>query len=164
MEIWDGYDKELKKAGVDLIRGNLIPDELYHIVAEVVLRHTDGSFLAMQRDWNKRGGGLFEITAGGSILKGEEIEAGAVRELQEETGIKVESLSPLYNLTSDVNQTHYFGYLAYTGAAKDSVTLQEKETIDYKWIAEADMANYILSDEVVFSTRDRVWPNLEPLL
>ncbi|GGB01584.1 NUDIX domain-containing protein [Macrococcus hajekii] len=165
MEIWDAYDQKLNKLGVDLVRGEEIPEGHYHIVVEVVLRHSVGSFLAMQRDWNKRGGpGLFEITAGGSVYKGESIESGAIRELAEETGIAVDKLIPIYQLTSDQNKTHYFGYLAETNQSKDSVVLQETETIDYRWIDVEDLEAFIKSGEVIDGNKERVWLNIQDIL
>lgn len=37
MEIWDGYLEAGSLAGCDLIRGNQIPDGLFHLVSEVIL-------------------------------------------------------------------------------------------------------------------------------
>ncbi len=88
MEIWDAYKKDGSLAGCDLYRGKSIPEGLFHIVSEVLVRHIDGTYLLMQRDWNKKGyPGLFDASARGSILKGETPYQGAVRELKEETGI-----------------------------------------------------------------------------
>lgn len=88
MEISDGYRKDGTLAGCDLVRGELIPDGLYHLVAEVLVQHIDRSYLLMQRDWSKDGyPGVFEATAGGSALKGESPTDAALRELKEETGI-----------------------------------------------------------------------------
>ncbi len=54
-----------------MFRGNPIPDGLFHIVSEVLVKHKDGSILVMQRDWHKEEhAGLFEASASGSILKG----------------------------------------------------------------------------------------------
>ena len=55
MEIWDAYFKDGTPAGVDLIRGEKVPEGLYHIVCEILVRHTDGDYLLMQRDFEKIG-------------------------------------------------------------------------------------------------------------
>ena len=49
-----------------LIRGEPIPEGLYHIVVEVLAVHQDGSVLLTRRDYNKGGyPGLWESSAGG---------------------------------------------------------------------------------------------------
>ena len=42
MEIWDAYYRDGTLAGVDLIRVEDVPDGLYHLICEVLVRHTDG--------------------------------------------------------------------------------------------------------------------------
>ncbi len=75
MEIWDAYYEDGSLAGCDLIRGEKIPDGLYHLVSEVIVRHNDGDFLVMQRDYYKKVyPGLYEATASGCALKGESAE------------------------------------------------------------------------------------------
>lgn len=49
MEIWDAYLEDYTLAGCDLIRGNEIPNGLFHLVSEVIVRHKDGTYLLMQR-------------------------------------------------------------------------------------------------------------------
>ncbi|WP_271396523.1 hypothetical protein [Salinicoccus roseus] len=53
MEKWDAYDSKLNKLNFDLIRGENIPDNVFHLVSEVILINLDRSFLAMKRDYNK---------------------------------------------------------------------------------------------------------------
>ena len=53
MEIWDGYFKDGTIANIDLVRGEPVPDGLYHLVCEALVRHTDGDYLLMQRDLEK---------------------------------------------------------------------------------------------------------------
>ena len=44
METWDAYDKDFNKiGGVTLIRGEKIPEGVYHLACDVIVRHTDGS-------------------------------------------------------------------------------------------------------------------------
>lgn len=62
-------DAELNKIdNLTLVRGEKIPDGLYHLVSEIIVRHIDGTYLLMQRDINKHYGGWWEATAGGSAL------------------------------------------------------------------------------------------------
>lgn len=71
-ELWDAYDKNFNKIeNTTLVRGENIPDGIYHLVSEVIVKHTDGSYLLMQRDFRKHHGGEWEVTAGGSALQGE---------------------------------------------------------------------------------------------
>ena len=77
-EIWDAYYSDGILAGRDLVRGEPIPDGLHHLVSEILVRHTDGDYLLMQRDPRKPNyGGCFEATAGGSALKGEDTLASS---------------------------------------------------------------------------------------
>lgn len=55
-----------ERTGQLLIRGEPIPEGLYHIVVEVLAVHQDGSVLLTRRDYNKGGyPGLWESSAGG---------------------------------------------------------------------------------------------------
>ena len=94
MELWDAYTRDFEKQpGVTLVRGEAIPEGLYHLVSDVLVQHADGDFLLMQRDPRKPFGGLWEATAGGSALRGENPLACAHRELLEETGVSTDTLT-----------------------------------------------------------------------
>lgn len=48
MERWDAYDRHFQKVeGVTLIRGEPIPEGLYHLVCDILVRHRDGTYLLM---------------------------------------------------------------------------------------------------------------------
>lgn len=136
MELWDTYNAEFHRVeGRTLVRGEPIPEGLFHLVCDVLVRHTDGTYLLMQRDLCKRGGGLWEATAGGSALQGEDPLACAVRELREETGIVSEALTELGRIVSRETHSLYVEFLCVTDWDKDAITLQEGETINYKWVS-----------------------------
>lgn len=135
MELWDAYDRDFKKIpGVTLIRGEAIPEGVFHLVCDVIVRHTDGSYLIMQRDKRKHLGGMWEATAGGSALQGEEPAACAARELHEETGLASGHWEEIGRVLHHRRKTIYAEYLCITDGAKDSIVLQEGETSDYKWV------------------------------
>lgn len=135
MELWDAYDRNLNKIeNIALIRGKQIPNGIYHIVCDIAVRHTDGIYLIMQRDYNKHLGGMWELTAGGSAFQGETPDDCAKRELSEETGIVSDNIQQIGKVISDEHNTIYFEYLCITDCDKNSVTLQKGETVAYKWL------------------------------
>ena len=94
MELWDAYDENFNLIeGVTLKRGEKIDGGVFHLVCDIIVRHTEGDYLIMQRDARKHYGGMWEATAGGSALVGESPYQCAVRELYEETGIHADTLT-----------------------------------------------------------------------
>ena len=157
MEIWDAYDRQGTKTGTDLIRGEEIGEGLYHLVCEVVVRHVDGDYLLLQRDFRKEAyPGFEEIGAGGSALKGETPLQGARRELREESGIEAGELEELYRTVSDRSHAIHHGYLCVTDAPKTSVALQECETIGYRLIGREELIAFFDSDRCISAQKERL--------
>lgn len=151
MELWDAYDGSFNKIkDMTLIRGEHIPEGVFHLVCEIIVKHTDGSYLLMQREKRKPFGGMWEATAGGSALQNETPLDCAVRELREETGIDSKDLLEVGRVTS--NNTIYVEFLCVTNCDKDSITLQDGETIAYKWISKNELVtmqkNELLTERI----------------
>ena len=135
MEIWDAYDSSFKIVkNKYLKRGELIPKGLYHLVCEVIVQHTDGTYLLMQRDSNKSKGGMWEASAAGSALKGEDAKITAKRELFEETGIIANNLEEKYKYIVPKIQCICVEFFLKTSWEKNKITLQKGETQDFKWV------------------------------
>lgn len=140
-ELWDAYDNSFNKLnGITLVRGEPVPDGIYHLVCEIIVRHIDGTYLLMQRDCRKKHlGGMWELSAGGAVQQGETPLIGALRELREETGLKVKDIKELKRIVHDGYHVLFVDYLCVTDCEKDSIILQEGETVDYKWIVRSDL-------------------------
>ena len=148
MELWDAYNRDFKKIqGITLIRGEAIPEGFFHLVCDIIVRRTNGSYLIMQRDKRKHLGGMWEATAGGSALQGEDPLTCARRELREETGITSDNLIEVGRVIHYGHQSLYVDYLCVTDIDENDIVLQEGETADYKWIT-ADELRKMSRDEL----------------
>jgi len=159
VEIWDAYNEKEELLGHDLTREEEIPKGMYHLVVEVLIRHLDGDYLLMQRDFNKIGwSGFYEATAGGSALKGESAEVAIRREAFEETGIKLKNLRLINKQIK--HPLIFYTYLSIVDCDKQSVMLQEGETIAYKWLNQNDFIEFMTSEESISPQRDHLMPYL----
>ena len=141
MEKWDAYDKSLSRIdGMTLIRGEQVPEGCFHMSCEILVQHTDGSYLLMQRDARKPSGGLWEASAGGSALQGESPLECVIRELREETGIQAGQMTELGKILHYPHQTYYVEFLCITDMDKESIRLQEGETTAYKWVCRKELS------------------------
>lgn len=162
MEIWDAYLSDGTLAGRDLIRGEPIPKGLYHLVSEILVQHTDGEYLLMQRDPCKPNyGGFYEATAGGSALKGEDALTCAKRELQEETGIAWGVFTPIGRFVS--HNTIYVNYLCVTDWDKTQIRIQQGETVAYKWVSKEQFIAFANSRECIDRQMERYRTYLQKL-
>lgn len=90
MELWDLYDKNRNKLGIDHIRGNELPDNCYHLVVHIWIKNKEGKYLISQRSKTKPIYPLMWECVGGSVTKGENSFEGAIREVKEEVGIDLD--------------------------------------------------------------------------
>ena len=133
-ELWDAYDVDFNKIeNVTLVKGEEVPNGMYHLVCEVIVKHKDGTYLLMKRDPNKALGGKWEMSAGGSAIKGETPIECITRELYEETGIAETHFEDVELITHQGYRTHFAVFKCETGCNKDSIALQKGETVGYKW-------------------------------
>ena len=149
MELWDAYNAGFERIeNTILVRGEKIPDGLFHLVCDILVKHTDGTYLLMQRDLRKHFGGMWEATAGGSALSGETPLECAKRELREETGIMASELTEVGCLVDHQAHSIYVEFLCITNWNKNNITLQEGETIAFKWVSCNELVN-MRNDELV---------------
>lgn len=141
MEKWDLYTKYREKTGKEHIRGEEIPEGLYHLVVHVWIRNSRGEYLLSRRAADRPTYPFFWETVGGSVLQGENSIEGAVREVKEEVGI---TLSPengqlaFTKIRDTVNGEKFRDILDvwvfyYDGEA-DLTAATTKEVAECKWL------------------------------
>lgn len=147
MELWDAYNENEIKVGIDLIRGEKIDEGLFHAVVVIIVYHEDGTYLLMQRDWNKsKFPGLWEAGASGCVLKSESFLEAAKRELLEETGIVSENFKLIYSSINVEMNVFYKVFLCTCNIDKNIIVLQKGETINFKWTSSKELINFIDSE------------------
>ena len=87
MEIWDLYTADGALTGKTHVRGEELPDGLYHLVVHVWIKNSKGEYLVSQRAASRPTFPLMWECVGGSVVKGEDSITGAMREAKEEVGI-----------------------------------------------------------------------------
>ncbi len=90
-ELWDVYDGNRRKTGLFHERGKgKMEQGEYHLVVQVWIVNRNGQYLMSKRHPDKPYALKWEST-GGSVLSGESSLEGAVREVREELGIRLDS-------------------------------------------------------------------------
>lgn len=136
MELWDIYDKDGNLTGRTAPRmeyGAPMPEGDYHLAVTVVIVNSKEEMFCTHRSPEKPiFPGMWENT-GGSVLAGETSLQGAIRELEEETGLAAEpeELTFLYR----IKRADFFMdvYGLQRDFPIDVVVFQPGETDDGKW-------------------------------
>lgn len=161
-EIWDAYKKDGTPAGFHLLRGEPIPEGFFHCVCSTIVRHRDGSYLLMQRDWDKPNyPGCWELGACRSIWQGETPLEGAIRELKEECGLDTCELELLFVVR--YRSAFYHHYLCVTDCDKNAITLQSGETIAFRWIERNELLEFFRNGSAIPSQKQRLAPYLDQI-
>lgn len=145
MELWDLYDKERRPLGITHERGKPIPDGAYHLSVHIAIFTPDGKMLVQRRSPNKKHwGGLWDMSAAGSVTAGEDSALGAARELYEELGLEYDftAMRPQFTINYRVG----FGdvYVIERDVSLSDITFHTDE------VAEVGFMTY---DEIIASIR-----------
>ena len=100
----------------------------------MIIHNPDGDKLLLNHEFRMAVGEWVYNFPAGLIDKGESVEVSAARELREETGIKAEELTEVGRVVSPENHSVYVEFVCETDCDKESVTLQEGETVDFCWV------------------------------
>jgi isopentenyldiphosphate isomerase len=150
MEFWDVYDVDRKKTGRTWQRGNRLENGDYHLVIHVCIFNKDGQMLIQQRQPFKDGwANMWDITVGGSATVGDTSQQAAMRELEEEIGLKIDLSHTRPHLTVNFDEGFDDIYLVEAEVDLDELTLQESEVQAVKWTDEATILDMIRSGEFI---------------
>ncbi len=151
MELWDAYDENRKPLGYTVERENFNSSKSeYHIVVHIWIKNSKGEFLIQKRSANKKGGLKWAWT-GGSVLSGESSIDGAVREVKEELGIKLnkEKLILFTSYKRELYKDFVDVYIYESNVDISKLTLQYDEVCDAIWATKDEIREMILSGKFI---------------
>lgn len=163
MELWDVYDIDRQKTGklAQRVNGKSMPEGEYHLVVHICLFNAKGQLLIQQRQLDKIGyPGLWDVTAAGSALAGENSASAAARELWEEMGIRHDfhGERPFYTINFPDGFDDVY-LIEKNDVALSDLHLQQEEVRDAKWATLEEIEGMLDSGEFVPYYRHlvRVW-------
>lgn len=146
---------------------------LYHKAVVVFIINSKGEVLLQQRSSTKKlWPNLWDITAGGHVLKNEFGYQAVIRETKEEIGLELQSEELLFigctrstNTQKDIINNHFNEfYIVRKDIDINSLTLQKEEVQDIKWFKKEEVIERIHNDCDQLTDKVSCWQYLEKYL
>jgi 8-oxo-dGTP diphosphatase len=149
MEYWDLYNEEREKLNKKHLRSNtniLNPGE-YHIVVNIWIINDQNKIIITQRHPQKEWPLKWECS-GGSLIAGEDSITGALREAEEEIGIKLkkENGKLIYSKKKEMDFKDI--YLFKENIDINKTKLQENEVVNIKLVSNVELLEMVKNNEI----------------
>ena len=136
MERLDTYFDQYQKTGRVVTRSDCkgMPDGEYLRVVHLCVFNSCGEMLIQKRQLHKdRYPGMWDLSAGGFVQSGENVNDAVLREAREEIGIDFESVNIKYIMTVPFSYV-LDGFFSVQGDYKlEDFTVQKEEVLELKW-------------------------------
>jgi isopentenyldiphosphate isomerase len=148
MEIWDLYDKDGNKLNKTHTRGMPLNKDEYHIAVDIWIKNNKDQILLTQRHPSKLYPMKWECTCG-AVISGEDSFNGALREVEEEIGIKLDPNEGKKILRIVRDNTFFDVHLFKKDIETGRTKLQETEVINIKWVTKDELKRMFENGEMV---------------
>ena len=133
-ERWDIYDVNRQRTGKIITRPAAWGQEAYHLIVHIGIFNPEGQMLIQRRCPQKHAWrNLWDISAGGSALAGEDSWQAMERETFEELGLhlNLQNVRPHFSINYDRGFDDF--YTVTDTVDLDSLSLQESEVAEVRW-------------------------------
>jgi 8-oxo-dGTP pyrophosphatase MutT (NUDIX family) len=146
MEYWDLYNKDRQKLNKTVIRGEKIDDGEYFLAVNIWIMNNKNELLVTQRHPERTWPLKWECT-GGAVLAGEDSYSGALREVEEEIGIKLKTKGKLIN-TIILKDYIKDVYIFKEDIKIEDTKLEEGAVVNIKWVTFDELDEMIKNNEI----------------
>ena len=146
-EYWDLYNRERIKIDGIHERGQPLAEGTYHIVVNVWIINSKNEVLITQRHPQKKlWGGLWECSASGAVIAGEDSLQGALRETKEEIGIDLSPSEAMLIETIFRKDNIRDTFLFRKDIRIEDLTFHPDEVINARWVSKLEYDNLCEND------------------
>ncbi len=152
VELWDVFDEHGNKTGKVIRRGSELKVGEYMMSVHIYLCNLQGEYLIQRRSIKKELlPGVWDVT-GGAVISGEDSCEAAIREVDEELGIKLDKDNLFPVLT--VRREHNFAnvWFAIADFKLSDCILQAEEVDEVRFVSSGEMKK--LLTEAVYREED----------
>ena len=155
MELIDVLDTAGAPAGQRKPKSDVHRDGDWHRAVHVWIIRSDGRLLLQRRSVRKENNpGLWDVSAAGHISAGESAVESAIREVEEELGLRLEPAelrhvatlteSSVLNAGTYIDNEFHEIFVVYRDVDLRDLTLQESEVDEVKWVTVEEMKSFAL--------------------
>jgi len=123
----------------------------FHVAVSVLIERDNKILITKRSAKREHAPNEWELGVTGRLNEGETFEQAAIREVQEEIGIKVSLIAPFdtFHFYRNPDKSEHIG-LCYWGVYKDGeISLNLSEQSEYKWVDINESRSYITNQNVV---------------
>lgn len=147
MEIWDILDENGEKTGRTMVRGGNPKHGEYYLAVHIWIRNGRGEYLIQKRsDTKPLWPGMWAAT-GGAAISGEDSLDAALREVEEELGIKADQGN--MRLIKRLKRKGTFAdvWLLESDIPLEKIIMQQEEVSDVRWVSMEELKAMIRRKE-----------------
>jgi isopentenyldiphosphate isomerase len=150
MELWNIYDQYRNMTDRIHERGQEMKAGDYHLVVHVWIVNDDGQFLIQRRQpWKIGFPNMWDCSAAGSAVIGDDSEQAAIREVKEEIGIDLDIQKGERIFTVRFSQGFDDIWLVRQNVAIEELQLQEEEVAEARWASEEEIKEMVKNGEFI---------------
>ena len=160
MEYWDLYDEKRKKLDKTIMKTNDMKNGEYHIVVNIWIMNSENLLLIIQRHPEKTWPLKWECI-GGALISGEDSITGALREVEEEIGVKLNKNNGKLIYSRKRKTDFKDTYIFKENINIKDTKLEDNAVVNIKWVTKDELTIMVKNNEIAEPIVDEIYKLIE---